>query len=515
MDTRFYNTLTNSIELFTPIDSPRVSMYNCGPTVYDYVHIGNFKTFLFADVLRRFLELAGCDVHQVMNLTDVGHMTEDQFADGGGEDKMAVAAARIKEAKKQSKAHVAAIGDPDDPCQIADFYIDAFLQDARLMNMKVADEFPANTPRASQHVDGMQAMIAKLIEHGHAYVANDGVVYYSVESFDAYGRLSGNTLDRLRTGAGGRVRQEDQAVKRHPGDFFLWKPDPSHIMRWNSPWGEGYPGWHIECSVMATALLGRDQIDIHTGGEDNIFPHHECEIAQTCGATGGEFFARYWLHSRHLLVDGEKMSKSKGTFHTVRDVLDGRVTGRPVHPAILRYELIRGHYRSNLNFTFASLQQSALEVAQLRSAATLFAQQAGDQSAQVDLSHPVLAGFAEAMADDLNISSALGVVFDWLKKPKGTPAVKHAVLEKIDSVLGILRTPAAGEPDVLAAGSLSRDELDARLQLINEARANMDYDAADAQKQALRDLDYDVQDTPACTIATARPIVVDPAHVGA
>ena len=212
----------------------------------------------------------------------------------------------------------------------------------------------------------MQEMISQLIQRGHAYVGPDGVVYYSVESFPAYGRLSGNTLDRLMTGAGGRVSEENQANKRHPADFMLWKPDSSHIMKWDSPWGAGYPGWHIECSCMARKRLGRDVIDIHTGGEDLIFPHHECEIAQTCGATGENSFARFWMHARFLLVEGEKMSKSRGNFYTVRDVLQGRVrdekgqpTGVSVHPAVLRLELLKSHYRGNMNFTHKGLIDSA------------------------------------------------------------------------------------------------------------------------------------------------------------
>ncbi len=505
---RFYNTLSKKVEPFEPIDPPHVAMYNCGPTVYDFAHIGNFRSFVFADVLRRTLEYFGYDVRQVMNITDVGHMTEDQFADGGGEDKMQAAARRLKQAKKAGNAHADAIDNPDDPYQVARFYTDAFIADARALGLRVADEYPQRMPRATEHVTQMQDMIARLIERGHAYAAADGAVYFSVESFPTYGALSGNTLDQLRGGAGGRVQDEHQSGKRHPADFLLWKPDDTHIMKWESPWGVGYPGWHIECSAMATHVLGQEEIDIHTGGEDNLFPHHECEIAQSCGASGHAHFARYWLHARFLMVEGEKMSKSKGNFFTIRDIMEGRATGKPVHPAIIRYELLRAHYRSNMNFTFKGLQDSALAVHQLRTFAARLEEQAGGEAAEVDLTHPVLERFAEALADDLNISGAIATVFEWMKKPKGKAKVNLGVLHKIDSVLGVLKTPALGEADVLARGELAEEELAEKLEAINAARKVKDFDTADAAKQTLRDRNYDVMDTPQGTVAVAKPVVI-------
>ena len=322
MQIRFYNSLTNQLEDFTPLEAGKVRMYSCGPTVYDFAHIGNFRSFLFGDLLRRFLELTGLDVHHVMNITDVGHMTE------GEADKMTEAAERVKVNKKSGRLPDGAIGDPNDPYQIAAYYTDAFLEDAKRLGYKVAYEYPGNVPRATDHVEGAEGMIGmiqKLLDRGHAYIAEDGVVYYSVESFPAYGQLSGNSLEKIKSGAGARVSESDQARKKHPGDFMLWKPDPSHIMKWDSPWGVGYPGWHIECSVMARKLLGSDVIDIHTGGEDLIFPHHECEIAQSCGISGEDTFARFWIHARFLFVEGEKMSKSKGNFYTARDVFAGNI----------------------------------------------------------------------------------------------------------------------------------------------------------------------------------------------
>ncbi|MEM9413604.1 MAG: cysteine--tRNA ligase, partial [Planctomycetota bacterium] len=282
----FHNSLTKQREEFKSIEPGKVKMYSCGPTVYDFAHIGNFRSFLFGDALRRFLELVGYEVDHVMNITDVGHMTD------GEEDKMKSAAHRMKENKKSGRVEEGAVDDPNNPYQIADYYLNAFIEDAKKLKYKIAFE-PEKVPRATDHVENMIKMIGQLIDRGHAYVGNDGVVYYSVETFPEYGNLSGNTLDNLLSGAGGRVSDTDQANKKHPADFMLWKPDEHHLMKWDSPWGTGYPGWHIECSVMARELLGADVIDIHTGGEDLIFPHHECEIAQSCGATGENTFANY------------------------------------------------------------------------------------------------------------------------------------------------------------------------------------------------------------------------------
>ena len=298
MDFRLYNTLTKREEVFEPLDPSRraVTFYSCRPTVYDFAHIGNFRSFLNADVLRRTLELLGYEVKHVMNITDVGHMTDDTSADARGEDRMQVAARRLLEQKKSGKLPPGASAnlDPNDPYAIADFYATAFLEDARTLGLKVAFEqqkHPELMPRPTQYIPQMIAMVKRLIETKHAYVARDGVVYFDVKSFPEYGRLSGNTPDTVRAGEGGRVDEANQAMKKHPADFMLWKPDLKHVMKWNSPWGAGYPGWHLECSVMAASLLG-DQIDLHSGGEDNIFPHHECEIAQTCAATGNKSFAR-------------------------------------------------------------------------------------------------------------------------------------------------------------------------------------------------------------------------------
>ncbi|MCH2210974.1 MAG: cysteine--tRNA ligase [Fuerstiella sp.] len=497
MGIRFYNTLTNSVESFEPVDSECVRMYSCGPTVYDFAHIGNFRSFLFADLIRRTLEFFGHNVHQVMNITDVGHMTDDAVADGAGEDKMEAAAKRIKEDKKSGKVPEGAVENPDDPYQIANFYTNAFLEDARQLGMKVAFEYDDNILHATQNIDVMQEMISQLIDRDHAYVGPDGVVYYSVESFSDYGKLSGNTLDQLQTGAGGRIRDTDQAGKRHPADFMLWKADSSHIMKWDSPWGTGYPGWHIECSCMARKRLGRDVIDIHTGGEDLIFPHHECEIAQSRGATGADSFARFWMHARFLMVEGEKMSKSTGNFWTVRDVLEGRATGNDVHPAVLRLELIKSHYRSNMNFTKKGLQDSAGVVKRLHELRSRLESQTSE-SAVVDASHPILQAFGQSLADDVNVAGALGAVLPWASGDHPDAAESLGVLDRINSVLAVAplgvagseQTESDGQPDVISLCAM-----------MDEARASKDWPRSDEIRAQLEQAGYDVKTTPAGTVA--------------
>ena len=485
---RFHNTLTRRVEPLEPIDPPDVTMYNCGPTVYDHGHIGNFRAFVFADLLRRAMELSGLRVHQVMNITDVGHMTEDDLADGGGEDKMAVGAQRLKEAKKKGEADVA---DPDDPRAVAAFFTRCFIADARRLRLKIAGEYPEHMPCASDHVTQMQDLIGRLLDNGCAYVAADGAVYFSVERFPDYGRLSGNSLGELRGGAGGRVLDEHQAQKRHPADFLLWKSDATHIMKWPSPWGEGYPGWHVECSAMAMHVLGRETIDIHTGGEDNIFPHHECEIAQSTGATGRPF-ARMWLHARFLLVEGEKMSKSRGNFLTVRDLVD---TG--VDPVAVRMELLKAPYRANANFTRRGLLDSARVVQRLRQAAADFAARAGGATVEADVDHPMVSAFASALADDLNIAAALGALFTWLGGDHPDAALSLAALRRVDAVLDVLEpgdgADAAPQLDVATACAA-----------VDRARAERDFATADRLRADLIEAGYDVQTTKEGTTARRR-----------
>lgn len=500
MDIQFYNSLTNRTEPFRTVEDGVVRMYSCGPTVYDFAHIGNFRSFLFSDVIRRFLEFAGYEVRQIMNITDVGHMTDDEVADGGGEDKMEKAMARIKEDKKSGKVPEGAVENPNDPYQIADYYSEAFLADGRELGLKIASEYPEKVLKATKNIDMMKSMIEELISRGHAYVGDDNVVYFAVESFGDYGDLSGNSLEHLISGAGGRISETDQTHKRHPADFMLWKPDPSHIMKWDSPWGTGYPGWHVECSAMARSQLG-DVIDIHTGGEDLIFPHHECEIAQSRGATGEDRFATFWMHARFLMVDGGKMSKSKGNFYTTRDVYEGKVldagqtpSGREVHPAVLRYELIKSHYRSNMNFTLKGLQDSAGSVKRLQDFYKSLMEATGGDAAPVDHSHPIVKGFGEALADDLNMAGALGVVLPWAGSKPDNPHEALGALLKIDEVLSVATTSGGGNES--GAGDIA-----SLCKQLDEARASKDYDTADLIRQQIIDAGYDVKTSPEGTVA--------------
>ncbi len=510
-----YNSLNRQP---TPIASDRdcLTFYSCGPTVYDDAHIGNFRSFLNADVLRRTLELRGHRVRHVMNITDVGHMTEDCVADGGGEDKMAVAGRRIAEAKKAGRLPAGADVDPADPRAIADFYASRFMEDACLLGLKVAIEAEAIRtaggdpgrlmPRPTRCIPQMVAMISELVARGHAYVGRDGAVYFDVRSFPAYGRLSGNTLDALREGAGERIDASNQAAKRHPADFLLWKPDPKHLMRWPSPWGEGYPGWHIECSAMARMLLG-DEIDIHSGGEDNIFPHHECEIAQSCCATGHAVFARHWFHTRHLQVEGEKMSKSKANFFTARDLFAKGVT-----PAALRLELIRTHYRSNANFTLQGLQDCQRMVdrwsrahAALVSAAAACASVASDESRAPGPFELALAAFTDALCDDLNVARAIAVLNEAVgAKPAASASAASAPcphrelssLLAMDSVLGVLgrNAPVAGAAPAEDPAFVSAVE--SLLAQRAAARAAKDWPASDRIRDELAALGVTVKDGP-------------------
>ncbi|MEZ6211702.1 MAG: cysteine--tRNA ligase [Phycisphaerales bacterium] len=526
MTLRIHNTLTGRVEVFRPIEAGRVSFYTCGPTVYDYAHIGNFRSFLAADVLRRWLESPLCGrvdpsgkpdesrgeggyrVTQVMNITDVGHMVDDSGADGGGDDKMEAARKRLLEGKKSGKLPqgVGNEFDPDDPSAIADYYAAAFVEDARALGLRVvrdAEDDPSLMPRPTREIRGMLEMILSLIDNGHAYVGSDGVVYFDTLSSPDYGRLSGNTLDKIRSGAGGRVDEATQGIKKHPADFMLWKPDPRHLMRWDPALvladdaglaakakrlglREGYPGWHIECSVMAAARLGTE-IDLHSGGEDNIFPHHECEIAQSRCAFGTEFFARYWFHARFLFVEGAKMSKSKGNFFTVRDLM-----GKGFAPDAIRLELIKTHYRSNANFTEQGLRDSARMIARWRE----FVKKAegggdgGDGGARDAAAH----AFAGAMNDDLNIAGAIGVVNTWINSTPAPTRGDARVMARFDGVLGVLNR----ESFVASSGSDAGGdaEIDALVRARDEARKAKNWAESDRIRDELAARGIEIKDAP-------------------
>jgi cysteinyl-tRNA synthetase len=464
-----YNSYSRKKEPLDPIEPGKVRMYNCGPTVYGRAHVGNLRSFLLADTLRRWLEARGYAVRQVMNFTDVGHLLDE------GEDRIEVAARR----------------EHADPWEICQRYIDLFLADARELSF-----LPAyRNPRASDHIPEMLAIIEDLLAKGHAYEAQGEQgkeVYFDVTTFERYGRLSGNRVEDLDAGARIAVREE----KRHPADFALWKADPRHLMKWGSRFGpDGYPGWHIECSAMAKKHLG-EEIDIHTGGEDNIFPHHECEIAQSECHTGKRF-ARLWLHARFLQVDGGKMSKSLGNVYTLDDV-----KARGFEPRALRFALIRGHYRQPLNFTFGILEESAkaLEglddlVRRVRLASQGQGAAAGDDAGAGALAD-ARAKFEAAMDDDLNTPQAIAALFELRaaalegRLGRETAAAALDFLRFADSALAVLRLE---EQDLDA-------EVQAHIAARKAARARRDFAAADRIRAELLARGILLEDTPDGTL---------------
>ena len=471
MAIRLYNTLTNRKEELVPIDPGKIGMYHCGPTVYSSPHIGNFRSFLLADLMRRFFEDRGYEVHQVMNITDVGHMTADD--EDSGEDKM-VAAARTERL---------------DPYKVARKYEDEFarcLEQLRFLR-------PHEMPRATEHIEEMGAMIAQLLASGHAYQVN-GNVYFEIAKFPGYGKLSNKVLDELVEGA--RIAVNDE--KRDPRDFALWKVDPNHLMQWEAPFpggAKGFPGWHIECSAMSMKYLGTS-FDIHTGGEDNLFPHHECEVAQSEAATG-EPFVRMWLHVKHLLVDGGKMSKSEGNFLTVQEILDRGYSGEE-----LRYAISRVQYRNSLNFTWAGLDEARRAIQRVRQSWEKVARiLRGESPAGTDSLVATVVScqerFTAALEDDLNTSEALAEVFALVGEiNRSNPDEESArladgALRRFQDVLAVFgEPPQSGGVDVpedLMAKALAREE----------ARSSKDFAAADRLRDEIQAAGFQVVDTAA------------------
>jgi cysteinyl-tRNA synthetase len=379
MSLRFFNTYSRQLEDFGPRDPAgrKLDIYTCGPTVYSRAHIGNFRAYIFEDLLQRHLELRGYKVHRVMNITDV----DDKTIRGAREAKIPVR--KFTEQFKQ-----------------------AFFEDIETLRIKRADEFPSATDQ--RYIDRMIEMINTLVSRGLAYQAEDKSVYFRINKFPDYGKLAHFDLTQLQST--GRVKH-DEYDKEHIGDFALWKAwdEEDGDVGWESPWGRGRPGWHIECSAMATALLG-DQIDIHCGGVDNIFPHHEAEIAQSEGVTGKKF-VRYWLHCAHLLVDGQKMSKSLGNFYTLPDLLKKGYTGREI-----RYALMRVHYRAPLNFTWEGMEEARQALARIDEWLVRLRETAGDKIDNKNVDLELGQQFEEALDDDLNISAALGFLFESIRE---------------------------------------------------------------------------------------------------
>jgi len=462
---RFFNTLGRRLEPFAPGAAGEARLYTCGPTVYNTAHIGNLRTFLFEDLLKRALSFLGYRVTHVMNLTDIDDKT-------------------IRGAQEK--------GVPLD--EFTAPYIETFFADIDRLGVERADVYP----RATRHVPEMIAMIEALVARGFAYVS-DGSVWFRIAADDDYGKLSGFRLDEARQGE--RVAS-DEYEKEDVRDFVLWKGAKPGEPSWDSPWGPGRPGWHIECSAMSAKYLG-ETFDIHCGGVDNIFPHHENEIAQSESAHGRPF-VRTWLHSEHLVVDGQKMSKSLGNFYTLPDLL-----AKGCSPRALRYLLISVHYRQKLNFTFAGVD--AATSASKRLDEFVFrvrnARAAGDTSERLQRRvEALLDGFGESLADDLNVSSALAALFDFVRDVNvmvdrgelGAGDVERVLsaLQRVDSVLGVIffedRSGAGG---AAAAAGPTDAEIEAAIVERREARARRDFARADAIRTELAAQGVVLEDT--------------------
>ena len=449
---KIYNTLTRKKEEFVPVTPGEAKIYACGPTVYNFFHIGNARPFIIFDTLRRYLEYRGLKVTLVQNFTDV-------------DDKMI---ARAAEENTSLKA-------------LGERFIGEYYKDAQGLGIR-----PANVhPKATEHIGDIIALVRKLLDSGHAYEVN-GDVYFDVASFAGYGRLSGQSLDDLQAGA--RIDVSEQ--KKNPGDFALWKAAKPGEDAWESPWGKGRPGWHIECSAMSMKYLG-ETIDIHGGGQDLIFPHHENEIAQSEAATGKPF-ANYWMHNGYINIDNEKMSKSKGNFFTVRDI------AQKYDLLVVRLFMLSAHYRNPINFSEELLMQAASAMARIKNCRDNLrhiSDMGGGPAVDVEKHISALQNrFVAAMDDDLNTAEAIGVVFEYIRdinlvfQDGGDKESAIAALAALDEVLGVLGIAPASEriPDEITQLARRR----------GEARAAKDYKTADALRDQIAALGYELKDTP-------------------
>jgi len=463
MALKLFNTLSRSVEEFAPRnpDGKSVGFYCCGPTVYDFGHIGNFRTFVLSDLVRRYLEFRGFQVQHVMNITDV-------------EDKIIK---RVRETGSTLR-------------EFTSKYELAFLDDLQSLGCLR----PHHLPRATEHIDAIIVLIEKLLARQVAYQAGDGSVYFSIEKYQAgggrYGQLVNLKFDQMRPGQ--RVAS-DEYDKESVADFALWKsrvPEDGTVF-WPSPWGEGRPGWHIECSAMSMRILG-PSFDLHLGGEDLVFPHHEDEIAQSEGAAlqaPGERFVRYWLHGAHLQVEGKKMSKSLGNFYTVRDLLDKGFSGREI-----RFLLLSAHYRESFNFTLDGLQGARVSLARLDECLAKLRQVADGTRAEPE--PRLIAAITEALDNDLNVAAARGALFDWVRETNHRLAANGlapteaaaglAAWQKLDAVFGL------GGKDEAAAPA----EIHELIRSREEARRNKDFKRADALRDELKLKGWIVEDTP-------------------
>lgn len=488
MGFKLYNSLTRSKGEFEPLEKGEVGIYVCGPTVYGHAHLGHAKSYVSFDILVRYLRYLGYAVTYVQNITDVGHLTDD--ADEG-EDKLAVAA-------KKEKMH---------PMALAEYYTHSYFEDMdKLNNVR-----PDISPRASGHIIEQIELVKTLVEKDYAYEVN-GSVYFDVSKFADYGKLSGRNVEDMQTG----TRIEVSPDKKKPVDFALWKKaEPNHIMQWPSPWGMGYPGWHLECSAMSMKYLGKT-IDIHGGGLENKFPHHECEIAQSEAANGVQF-VRYWIHNNMVTVDGQKMGKSLNNFINLKQAFTGvheKLT-RSYDPIAIRQLILNSHYRSPLDFSDASLfaAQSGYEkitrtVIEVQRKLKSAAEGEVDENVVRQLGH-VREKFEEAMNDDLNTSVALSAIFELVRLANGLIEESNVTKKTLDAVDDSFRKLAGDVLGVVKEGHVQVGEnthymLSKTVNLLieqrNDARKRKDFTAADSIRDKLDQIGIVVEDKPGETI---------------
>jgi cysteinyl-tRNA synthetase len=453
---RLYNTLSVRVEEVTPVEDRVIRMYTCGPTVYRYAHIGNMRTFLLSDLVRRALEFEGYRVEQVINITDVGHMTDEASREAVDKMQLAVEDEGLT------------------PQEIAEKYTKAFMEDSAAVGIQAAHRYP----KATEHIDEMIEFTETLIERGHAYEV-DGSVYYDVRSFPDYGKLSGNSLDKLKPG---HRDLEVAPGKRHHADFSLWKAaGQGRLMKWSSPWGEGFPGWHIECSAMSMKYLG-DRFDVHTGGNDLKFPHHEDEIAQSEGATGHQVVS-VWVHGGFLRLKGQKIAKSAGNVVRVPDLVE-----HGFDPLSFRYLTYQTNYRKEMDFTVEAMSVADDRVKHLRQRMAEWA----DAPRPEPLSEAAEAldrRFREAVSEDLDMPRAVRVLNEAVSAQDVSDGEKYALLASWDRVLGLDLERAARE------GFEVSEEVQELVRERDEARARQDYATSDAIRDRLSAMGLEVMDT--------------------
>ncbi len=455
------DTMTRRVEPIEPATPGLLRIYACGPTVYRYAHVGNLRTFLLTDLIRRTAEQHSLRVRLVQNITDVGHLQDDAGIDDAGEDKL------LAQAKLEDRS----------PFAVARFYEEAFHRDLAALNVHPADAYP----RASECIDLMVTLISTLVELGHAYVGDDGTVYFDARSFPSYGAISGNKLDQLRAGHGA-TGESTATGKRFHADWALWKrASEAREMTWPSPWGHGFPGWHVECSAMSLELLG-DVIDVHTGGIDLRFPHHEDERAQSDSAAGHPV-VRHWVHGEHLLFEGRKMAKSTGNVVLVSDVLD-----RGFDPLALRLAFLSSRYRQQANLSWDAIAAAATTLDRWRARV---AEWADEPSGAMDAdAHDAVLG---AFDDDLDTPAALQVLRRLEKSPEVAAGSKFETFAWADRLLGLDLARQVGQARVVTLPAGAADLLAARAT----ARGAKDFAASDRLRDELAALGVTVKDTPA------------------